>query len=127
MEKFLLVFIGGGLGSMARYGLGVGAFRALGSGWPYGTFAANVLGGLAMGLLTGWLALRGAADQERWRVLLAVGVLGGFTTFSSFSLETALMIERRAYGQAATYVAASVTLAIGALFLGLLAARRIFA
>jgi CrcB protein len=127
MYTLLLVFVGGGLGSMARYGVGVGAMRALGRGWPYGTFAVNVVGGLVMGLLAGWLAVRGSVDQERWRVLLGWGVLGGFTTFSSFSLETALMIERRAYGQAAGYVAASVVLAIGALFLGLLAARRFFA
>ncbi len=127
MDRLLLVFVGGGLGSMARYLAGVGVAKTLGPGWPYGTFAVNVLGGLVMGLLAGWLALRGGADQERWRVLIGVGVLGGFTTFSSFSLETALMLERRDYGAAAGYVAASVVLAIGALFLGLLAARRIFA
>jgi CrcB protein len=127
MDRLLLVFVGGGAGSVARYLLGVGAARSLGSGWPYGTFAANVFGGVAMGLLVGWLAHRGDADQERWRLLLGVGVLGGFTTFSTFSLEAALMIERRDWGQAAGYVAASVILAISGLFLGLLAARRIFA
>jgi len=127
MDKLALVFLGGGLGSVARYLLGMLGLRALGPGWPYGTFAANILGGLAMGCLVGWLAFKGGADQERWRVLLGVGVLGGFTTFSSFSLETALMIERRDYGGAAGYVAASVVLAVGALFVGLLAARRIFA
>jgi CrcB protein len=127
MEKILLVFVGGGLGSLARYGVGLGAMRVMGPGLPWGTFTVNVVGGLAMGCLVGVLALRGGADQERWRVLLAVGVLGGFTTFSSFSLETALMIERKAYGLAAAYVCGSVCLAIGALFLGLLAARRIFA
>jgi CrcB protein len=125
--KVLIVFFGGGLGSVARYLLGVTAMRLIGPGWPYGTFAANILGGLLMGCLVGVLAQRGGADQERWRLLLAVGVLGGFTTFSSFSLETALMIERKAYGAAAGYVAASVSLAIGALFLGLLAMRRILA
>lgn len=127
MDKLLLVFVGGGIGSVARYLLGVSATRSLGFGWPYGTFAANVLGGFAMGFLVSWLAHRGGADQERWRVLIGVGVLGGFTTFSTFSLETALMIQRRDYGQAAGYAAASVIMAIGGLFLGLLAARRIFA
>lgn len=127
MDKLLLVFVGGGLGSVARYLTGVAAMKGFGPGWPYGTFAVNILGGLIMGLLVGWLALRGGADQERWRVLIGVGVLGGFTTFSSFSLETALMLERRDYGAAAGYAGASVVLAIGALFLGLLAARRIFA
>jgi CrcB protein len=127
MDKLLLVFVGGGFGSIARYLLNVNATKALGAGWPYGTFAANVFGGIAMGFLAGWLAHRGGADQERWRVLIGVGILGGFTTFSTFSLETALMIERRDYGQAAGYMLASVICAIGGLFLGLLAARRIFA
>jgi CrcB protein len=127
MYKVLLVFFGGGVGSVLRYLLGMGAMRAMGPGLPYGTLAANVIGGFVMGALVGTLALKGGADQERWRLLLAVGVLGGFTTFSSYSLETALMIERRAYGTAAAYAAGSVALAIGALFLGLLAARRIFA
>ena len=127
MNPLLLVFVGGGVGSVTRYLLGVGAMRSFGTGWPYGTLAANVLGGLAMGLLISWLAHRGGADQERWRLLLGVGFMGGFTTFSSFSLETVLMIERRDYGQAAAYIAASVVLSLGALFLGLLAARRIFA
>ncbi len=122
-----MVFLAGGFGSMCRYLVGVAAIKTIGPGWPYGTFTVNVVGGLLMGVLAGWLALRGGADQERWRILLGVGVLGGFTTFSAFSLETALMIERRDWGTAAGYVAASVALAIGALFLGLLAARRIFA
>lgn len=127
MDKVLLVAAGGAVGSVARYGLGVQTMRWWGAGWPYGTFGANVIGGLLMGLLVGWLALKGGADQERLRLLLAVGVLGGFTTFSSFSLETALMIERRAFGQAAGYVLASVVLATGALFVGLMIARKVFA
>lgn len=127
MNKLLLVFAGGGLGSVARYLVGMATFKIFGPGLPYGTFSVNVIGGFIMGCLAGVLALKGGADQERWRVLIGVGVLGGFTTFSSFSLETALMIERKQYGVAAGYIAASVILAIGALFLGLLAARRIFA
>ena len=86
-----------------------------------------MLGGLLMGVLVGVLALRGGADQERWRLLLGVGVLGGFTTFSSYSLEAALMIERRAYGLAAAYSLASVVLSVGALFLGLILTRRLLA
>ena len=127
MNKLLLVFAGGGLGSVARYLVGMLTFKTFGSGLPYGTFTVNVIGGFIMGCLTGFLAFKGGADQERWRVLIAVGVLGGFTTFSSFSLETALMLERKQYGVAAGYVAGSVALSIGALFLGLLAARRVFA
>lgn len=127
MQALLFVGLGGALGAMGRYLSGVFMGRALGSGWPYGTLFVNVAGGCLMGLLAGWLAHRGGADQERWRLLLGVGVLGGFTTFSAFSLETALMIERRAYAGAAAYVAASVALSVAALFLGLMLARRLFA
>ncbi|MDP3854045.1 fluoride efflux transporter CrcB [Phenylobacterium sp.] len=127
MEKVLLVAVGGAAGAVARYGLGVQTMRLWGHVWPYGTFAANVLGGLLMGVLAGYLAHRGGAEQERLRVLLGVGVLGGFTTFSAFSLEAALMIGKRAYGQAFAYTTASVLLSITALFAGLLLARRVFA
>lgn len=127
MEKFILVAVGGATGAMARYVLGVQALRLWGPGWPFGTFLANLSGGLLMGVLAGYLAHRGGADQERLRVLLGVGLLGGFTTFSAFSLETALMIERRTYGQAFTYAVASVLLSVSALFVGLLLARKVFA
>ena len=112
---------------MARYALGVHALRLWGSSWPFGTLIANVSGGLLMGALVGFLAHRGGADQERLRLLLGVGVLGGFTTFSAFSLETALMIERRSYGQALGYTLASVVLSVTALFFGLILARKAFA
>jgi CrcB protein len=127
MSKLIYVAFGGAAGAVARYLVGVGALRSLGPHWPYGTFAVNVVGGFLMGVLAGYLAHRGGADQERWRLLLGVGVLGGFTTFSAFSLEAALMIEKRAYGQAFTYAAASVLLSVAALFAGLLIARRVFA
>lgn len=127
MQNLLLVAAGGATGAVLRYLLGGAALRTFGSGWPYGTFAANVIGGLAMGLLAGVLAHRGGADQEKWRLLLGVGVLGGFTTFSAFSLETALMIERKEWLQAGGYATASVVLAVTALFAGLILARRVFA
>jgi CrcB protein len=127
MEKVLLVAVGGAVGAVARYALGIQAFRLWGPSWPFGTFIANVSGGLLMGLLAGYLAHRGGPDQEKLRVLLGVGVLGGFTTFSAFSLEVALMVERRTYGQAFTYATASVLLSMSALFVGLLLARRAFA
>ncbi|MBN8829579.1 MAG: fluoride efflux transporter CrcB [Sphingomonadales bacterium] len=118
MSNILLVMIGGAIGSAARYLLGQAAFRALGPGWPWGTFAANILGGLFMGLLVGWLAQR-AAGGEPIRLFVAVGMLGGFTTFSSFSLETMLMIERGQWAPALLYIVMSVLFAVGALALGL--------
>ena len=80
-----------------------------------------------MGVLAGTLALRGGADQEKWRLLLGVGLLGGFTTFSAYSLEVALMIERREWLSAMTYSLGSVVLSVAALFAGLLLMRRVFA
>ncbi len=127
MGNILLVAMGGSVGAVARYLLSVRVTRLLGmTGWPYGTLIANVLGGLLMGVLVSVLAHRGGGD-ERWRLLLGVGVLGGFTTFSAYSLELALMIEKRAYGMAALYAATSVVVSVGALFLGLLATRRLLA
>jgi fluoride exporter len=127
MQALLLVGAGGAFGAVARYLLGVQATRSLGAAWPYGTFAANLIGGLLMGLLAGVLARRGGAEQETWRLLLGVGVLGGFTTFSAFSLEVALMIERREWGPAALYVGGSVVFSVAALFAGLMLARKVFA
>ena len=127
MSKLIYVALGGGAGAVARYLVGMAALRGLGPHWPWGTFAVNVLGGFLMGALAGYLAHRGGADQERWRLLLGVGLLGGFTTFSAFSLEAALMIEKRAYGQAFSYTAGSVLLSVAALFAGLMIARRVFA
>ncbi len=123
MTRFLIVAAGGALGAVARYG--VGRIPPAG-GWPYATLTVNVVGGLLMGLLTGWLAFRGGASQEGVRLFAAVGILGGFTTFSAFSLETALMIERRQLGLAAAYVGLSVVLSVAALFIGLMIARRAF-
>ncbi|ATQ42594.1 fluoride efflux transporter CrcB [Caulobacter mirabilis] len=127
MDKLLLVALGGGAGAVARYLVGVQSMRLFGPGWPWGTLIVNLLGGLAMGVLVAVLALRGGADQERWRVLLGVGVLGGFTTFSAFSLETALMIERKQWTSALSYSALSVVLSVGALFAGMFLIRKVLA
>ena len=127
MTRLLIVAAGGALGAVARYGIGLGAVRLFPAAqWPWGTLAVNVVGGLRMGLLAGWLAFRGGLLGESLRLFAAVGVLGGFTTFSAFSRETALMIERRQLAMAGGYVAASVILSIAALFLGLMVARRAF-
>ena len=127
MTRFLIVAAGGALGAVARYGVGVWAQRMFPtSQWPWATLTVNVVGGLLMGLLAGWLAFRGGAQSESLRLFAAVGVLGGFTTFSAFSLEAALMIERRQLAMAGGYVAASVVLSIAALFIGLMVARRAF-
>jgi CrcB protein len=124
MLNLSLVFLGGGFGSVCRYLFGVGWGR-LGIKFPFPpTFGINVLGGLLMGLLIGWLSLRAGAEQARLRLLLAIGVLGGFTTFSSFSLETVLMIERKDYALAAAYAVGSALFAILAVMLGLFIARK---
>ena len=127
MTRLFIVAAGGALGAVARYGVGVWATRLFPTAqWPWATLAVNVVGGLLMGLLAGWLALRGGVHGESLRLFAAVGVLGGFTTFSAFSLEAALMIERRQLAMASGYVAASAVLSIAALFLGLMVARRAF-
>ena len=127
MTRLLIVAAGGALGAVARYGVGVWTQRLLPTAqWPWATLTVNVVGGLLMGVLAGWLAFRGGANSESLRLFAAVGVLGGFTTFSAFSLEAALMIERRQLAMAGGYVAASVLLSIAALFIGLMVARRAF-
>jgi CrcB protein len=126
MLNLALVFLGGGFGSVCRYLFGVGWGR-LGIRFPFPpTFGINVLGGLLMGLLIGWLGLKGGAEQARLRLLLAIGALGGFTTFSSYSLETVLMIERKDYALAAAYAVGSAVLAIVAVMVGLFIARKAF-
>jgi CrcB protein len=117
MPNLLIVMLGGALGAGARHLVGA----RYGPGFPWGTLTVNLAGGLLMGLLAGWLARAGGSEAAR--LFFAVGVLGGFTTFSAFSLETFLMIERSQYGLAALYVCASVIGSVLLLFLGLLAMR----
>ncbi|MDT9013215.1 fluoride efflux transporter CrcB [Novosphingobium sp. APW14] len=117
----LSVAAGGGVGAWLRFAVG----RMIGATpFPVATLTINVLGSIAMGLLAGWLA-RHSDGGEQWRLLLGVGVLGGFTTFSAFSLEIALMIERGAMTQAAIYIALSLLGGVGGLFAGLALARGI--
>lgn len=119
MQNFLLVALGGAIGASARYGVGLVSIQLGWSGFPWATLAINVSGGLAMGLLAGWLGEGGPA----LRLLLGVGVLGGFTTFSAFSIDAVRLIEANQMGAALAYVLASVLLSIGACWLGLALVR----
>lgn len=121
-QLLLAVAAGGAIGSVGRY-LATSAFgHAVGTAWPWGTLVVNVAGGFAIGLLAGLMALRWSVSPEL-RGFLITGVLGGFTTFSAFSLEAMTLIERNAWGSAATYVAASVALSLAAAFAGSWIAR----
>jgi len=112
--NWVLIAAGGALGSLARYGVGVFAARAFGVHFPWGTLIVNVLGGLAMGVL----AARLGPEHEPARLLIGVGVLGGFTTFSTFSIETVRMLQQSPL-LAGLYVAASVLLSVAACWAGL--------
>ena len=123
MSPLLYVMVGGAVGSGARYLTGRAMTALLGAGYPFGTLAVNLVGGLLMGVLVGVLARN--ASPEGWRLLLGVGVLGGFTTFSTFSLDVVTMIERGAPGLALGYILVSVIGSIAALFAGLSAVRAV--
>jgi CrcB protein len=123
MNPYLLVAVGGALGSMARYGTGVLVGSIWRQAFPLGTMLINIVGSLAMGLFIGYLARTTPAWQNDARLFIAVGVLGGFTTFSSFSLDTISMIERGETGPAILYVLVSVGAGIAALFAALVLMR----
>ena len=120
--NYLIVFIGAGIGGAVRHGVNSVTMRLLGPDFPWWTLVINVLGSLAMGLVAGYFALKGEASQA-WRLFLTTGILGGFTTFSAFSLDTAMLYERGEIGQLAFYVLASVLLSIAAVFVGLVVMR----
>lgn len=117
---FLIVFLGAGLGGMARHGVGLAALR-FGTAFPYGTMGINILGSVLMGVLAGWYAMRGGSQSLR--LFLATGVLGGFTTFSSYSLESVLLLERGEVGAALIYILGSVVLGLAGLLMGLMLMR----
>jgi fluoride exporter len=123
MNALLLVGIGGALGSIARYGSGVLVGRLWPTSFPLATMLVNISGSLIMGLFIGFLARTTPAWQADARLFFAVGVLGGFTTLSSFSLDTFTLIERGELGQAVVYVLGSVVVSVLALFVGLLIMR----
>jgi fluoride exporter len=115
---YLIVFLGGGLGAALRHGVNLLAARVLGIQFPYGTLSVNVLGCLLMGAFAAYFAFKGEATQS-WRLFLTTGILGGFTTFSAFSLDAALLYERGDLQLAALYIVASVLLSMVGLFAGL--------
>jgi len=122
MLGFVVVFLGGGLGAALRHGINLAAARTIGTAFPYGTLFINVLGSLCMGLIVEYFALKSGLSQ-RWLLFITTGILGGFTTFSTFSLDTALLYERGELAAAALYVIASVAVAIAALFAGMAVVR----
>lgn len=120
--NYLIVFLGAGIGGALRHGVNVTSLRLFGGGFPMGTLTVNIVGSLVMGLIAGYFALKGEASQA-WRLFLTTGILGGFTTFSAFSLDAALLYERGAFGQAVIYVLASMFLSLAGIALGLAAIR----
>lgn len=124
MTHYLIVALGSALGGALRHAVNIAAARLLGTSWPYGTITVNVVGSFVMGLIAGYFALKGHASQA-WLLFLTTGILGGFTTFSAFSLDVALLFERGRLDETAGYVLGSVALSVGGLFLALAIVRRL--
>lgn len=124
MYHLLLVAAGGALGSGMRHLVNLAALRLLGPAFPWGTLFVNIAGSLAMGLFVELLARRLGGSAEL-RLFVATGILGGFTTFSAFSLDVAVLYERGAVAQVALYVTASLGVSVAALFLGMWLGRSI--
>jgi len=117
LEAYLLVFVGGGIGAALRHGVNIMLGRDFGTGFPFHTFFANVSGSLLMGLLAAYFGLRMGSPQ--WlRLFLTTGILGGYTTFSTFSLDSILLWERGQYAWAAAYVVGSVAASLAGVLLG---------
>ncbi|WP_417671538.1 fluoride efflux transporter CrcB [Roseibium sp.] len=125
MKHLVLVMLGGGLGAGARYLVALATLRLFGPGFPVGTLTVNVVGSLVMGLFIGWLARHEGAWLQDVRYFVATGVLGGFTTFSAFSLDTAVLWQRGDVVPAMVYVAASVLLSVIGVFAGLFLMRHL--
>jgi fluoride exporter len=123
-RAYLIVALGSGIGGALRHGVNVAGARLLGTGWPYGTFAVNVVGSFAIGAIVSYFALRGHGAHG-WLLFLTTGVLGGFTTFSAFSLDVVVLYQRGHAVPATLYLAASITVSIAALLVGLALVRRL--
>lgn len=122
---YALVFVGGGLGAAARHAVNRAALALSGPDYPAGTLIVNVTGSLVMGLLAGWFAFRGETTTPEMRLFLTTGILGGFTTFSAFALDTALLWQRHDWGAAVVYVGASVLLSAAGVVGGMLVIRHL--
>ena len=118
MMGYLVVFVGAGVGGAIRHGMNMGIGRLMGTHFPWHTFVINILGSLVMGLVAGWFTFR-ADPSGHLRLFLTTGILGGFTTFSAFSLDAALLWERHEHLLAALYVGGSVAGALAGLGFGL--------
>jgi CrcB protein len=121
---YLIVFIGGGIGAALRHGFNIAFARLLGTAFPYATLFENVSGSIVMGVLVAIFAFRSGVPHH-WQLFMTTGILGGYTTFSTFSLDFALLYERGQIGLAALYVLLSVVLSIGGLFAGLALVRNL--
>jgi CrcB protein len=120
---FVFVFIGGGLGAALRHGVNILSARLFGTAFPWHTLIENVTGSLLMGLLAAYFAFKADPSSQHWRLFLTTGILGGYTTFSAFSLDAVLLYERGAIGLALFYVLGSVVFSIAGLFAGLALVR----
>jgi fluoride exporter len=121
---YLIVFLGGGIGAALRHAFNLAFARLLGTAFPYATLFENVSGAIAMGMLVAFFAFKSGIPQH-WQLFLTTGILGGYTTFSTFSLDVALLYERGELALAALCVAMSVALSIGGLFAGLVVVRNL--
>lgn len=122
MQAYLVVFLGAGLGGALRHGVNLASAHLWGTAFPFGTLAVNVIGGIAMGVIGGYFAFFGDASQH-WRLFLTTGVLGGFTTFSSFGYETFTLWRDGLAGKALLNIGATMILSLGAVWVGHLCAR----
>ncbi|HEX7687718.1 MAG TPA: fluoride efflux transporter CrcB [Burkholderiaceae bacterium] len=126
MQSLILVFVGGGLGAALRHLVNLGSLKVVGTDWPFGTFFINVSGSLLMGIVAGLFALKLSLPPSL-RLFVATGILGGYTTFSTFSLETALLYQRGQPGAAALYAVGSLAAGVLALFAGMALVRALVA
>lgn len=126
IAHLLYAALGGAIGSALRFSVGYVALRWLGSGLPWGTFTVNLIGSLIMGIVIGWFSHKGSLGNGP-QVFLATGILGGFTTFSAFSLEVANMVQRKDYTLAGLYAGSSVLFGLIMILAGLFIARKVFA